>query len=147
MPEGEKDYLKKVAIPYYTAVKTWLETIKIGMDGNELYDKIEEVLPKAQYGWSLNPGHLCADEEWLASPVYKGSGERIKSGMLFQIDIIPAVPGYGGISCESGVMLADKALREAIKKRISGNVESNPETQVLYHGRIGNQSFGRSYSN
>lgn len=117
LPESEKDYLKMVAIPYYTAVKTWLETIYIGMDGNELYDKIEEVLPKAQYGWSLNPGHLCADEEWLASPVYPGSEELIKSGMLFQIDIIPSVPGYGGISCESGVMLADKALREAIKKQ------------------------------
>jgi Xaa-Pro aminopeptidase len=116
LPEGEKDYLEKVAIPYFTAVKSWLETIHIGMSGNELYDKIEEVLPKAQYGWSLNPGHLCADEEWLASPIYSGSHEVLKSGMLFQIDIIPSVPGYGGISCESGVLLADMELREAIKK-------------------------------
>lgn len=116
LPEDEKDYLEKVAVPYFNAVKTWLETIHIGMSGKELYDKIEEVLPKAQYGWSLNPGHLCADEEWLASPVYPDSIEVLKSGMLFQIDIIPSVSGYGGISCESGVMLADEILREAIKK-------------------------------
>ncbi len=115
LPEGEKDYLEKVAIPYFTAVKTWLETIHIGMNGKELYDKIEEVMPKAQYGWSLNPGHLCGDEEWLASPVYPDSVEVLKSGMLFQIDIIPSVSGYGGISCESGVMLADEILREKIK--------------------------------
>ena len=115
LPEGEKDYLEKVAIPYFTAVKTWLETIHIGMNGKELYDKIEEVMPKAQYGWSLNPGHLCGDEEWLASPVYPDSVEVLRSGMLFQIDIIPSVSGYGGISCESGVMLADEILREKIK--------------------------------
>ncbi len=116
LPEGEKDYLEKVAIPYFSAVKIWLEMIHIGMAGKELYDRIEGALPKAQYGWSLNPGHLCADEEWLASPVYPGSVEVLKSGMLFQIDIIPSVPGYGGISCESGVLLADEGLREEIKK-------------------------------
>lgn len=116
LPEGEKDYLEKVAVPYFNAVKAWLETIHIGMSGKELYDKVEEILPKAQYGWSLNPGHLCADEEWLSSPLYPDSEEEIKSGMLFQIDIIPSVFGYGGISCESGVLLADKELRETIKK-------------------------------
>ncbi|WP_444643002.1 M24 family metallopeptidase [Caproiciproducens sp. R1] len=116
LPKGEKDYLEKVAIPYFAAVRTWLETIHIGMSGKELYDRIEEVLPKAQYGWSLNPGHLCADEEWLSSPVYPDSAEVLKSGMLFQVDIIPSVPGYGGVSCESGILLADEVLRETIKK-------------------------------
>ena len=116
LPEGEKDFLGKVAVPYFTAVKAWLETIHIGMSGKKLYDKIEEVLPKVHYGWSLNPGHLCADEEWLASPVYPGSAEVLKSGMLFQIDIIPSVSGYGGVSCESGIMLADEAIRKVIKK-------------------------------
>lgn len=116
LPEGQKDYLDRVAKPYFNAVVTWLETIHIGMKGKELYDIIEEVLPKATYGWSLNPGHLCADEEWLSSPIYPESQETIKSGMLFQIDIIPSVPGYGGISCESGVLLADENLREQIKE-------------------------------
>ncbi|MCB6314262.1 Xaa-Pro aminopeptidase, partial [Gordonibacter pamelaeae] len=71
------------------AVKVWLETIKIGINGNDLYEAIEAVLPKKAYGWTLNPGHLCADEEWMSSPVYPASKEVLKSGMLLQIDIIP----------------------------------------------------------
>lgn len=116
LPEGQKDYIEKVASPYFNAVKEWLENIHIGMEGSELYNLIESVLPKEKYGWDLNPGHLCADEEWLSSPVYPESREIIKSGMLFQIDIIPSVKGYSGISCESGIMLADKDLINEIKK-------------------------------
>ncbi len=116
LPEDEKNYLNEVAKPYFNAVKTWLETIKIGMTGQDVYSKIEEVLPKEKYGWSLNPGHLTADEEWMSSPIYPESKEKIESGMLFQIDIIPSVPGYGGVSCESGIFLADENLREDIQK-------------------------------
>jgi hypothetical protein len=116
LPEAEKDYLDRIAKPYFTAVKTWLETIAIDLEGAVLYDKIEEVLPKAQYGWHLNPGHLCADEEWLASPVYPASKEKLQSGMILQFDIIPSVPGYSGASCEGGVVLADEELRAAIQR-------------------------------
>ena len=114
--EKEQDYLKAVAIPYFQAVKTWLETIKIGINGNDLYEAVEAVLPKEDYGWTLNPGHLCADEEWMSSPIYPQSEETLQSGMLFQIDIIPSVNGYGGVSCESGILLADEQLRKAIAK-------------------------------
>ena len=116
LPEKEQDYLKAVAIPYFQAVKTWLETIKIGINGNDLYEAVEAVLPKEDYGWTLNPGHLCADEEWMSSPIYQQSEETLQSGMLFQIDIIPSVNGYGGVSCESGILLADEQLRKAIAK-------------------------------
>lgn len=34
--------------------------------------------------------------------------------MIFQIDIIPSLPGYGGCSIEDTVALADKALREEL---------------------------------
>lgn len=116
LPEKERDYLKAVAIPYFQAVKTWLETIKVGINGNDLYEAVEAVLPKEEYGWTLNPGHLCADEEWMSSPIYPQSEETLQSGMLFQIDIIPSVNGYGGVSCESGILLADEQLRKAIAK-------------------------------
>ena len=116
LPEKEQDYLKAVAIPYFQAVKTWLETIEIGISGNDLYEAVEAVLPKEKYGWTLNPGHLCADEEWMSSPIYPQSEETLQSGMLFQIDIIPSVNGYGGVSCESGILLADEQLRKAIAK-------------------------------
>ena len=108
--------MDRIAKPYFNAVKTWLETIATDLEGAVLYDKIEEVLPKAQYGWHLNPGHLCADEEWLASPVYPASKEKLQSGMILQFDIIPSVPGYSGASCEGGVVLADEELRAAIQR-------------------------------
>ena len=116
LPEKEQEYLTAVAIPYFQAVKVWLETIKIGINGNDLYEAIETVLPKKAYGWTLNPGHLCADEEWMSSPIYPQSKEALQSGMLFQIDIIPSVNGYGGVSCESGILLADEALRKEIAR-------------------------------
>ena len=116
LPKGQEDYLEAVVKPYFNAVKTWLENIHVGMKGGELYDLIEKVLPKEKYGWSLCPGHLCADEEWLSSPIYANSNEVIRSGMLFQIDIIPSVKGYHGISCESGIFIANEQLRRDIQR-------------------------------
>ncbi|WP_186373094.1 M24 family metallopeptidase [Yersinia frederiksenii] len=114
LPAAQRDYLDKVAIPYYATVVTWLENIRIGMLGKEMYALVETVFPKAQYNWSLNPGHLTADEEWLCSPIYSGSEEKIRSGMLFQIDIIPAVKGYAGVSAEDCIALADQPLRDEL---------------------------------
>lgn len=110
------DWLTRLAIPYYHAVVSWLEHLHIGMTGGELYSLIESVLPKAEYGWHLNPGHLVADEEWLSSLVYPDSAVTLKSGMLLQIDIIPSVPGYGGCSIEDTVGLADAALRDELAR-------------------------------
>lgn len=113
--ELDVDYLEGIAKPYYYAVASWLEAIQIGMSGDELYEIIESVLPKEVYHWHLNPGHLVADEEWMSSPIYKGSKDVLKSGMMLQIDIIPSVSGLGGASCESGIALADETLRNQIK--------------------------------
>lgn len=114
LPSGCSDYIERVAAPYFHAYAHWLETIHVGMEGGELFNEIERVLPRSDYGWSLCPGHLTAEEEWLSSPVYEGSVETLRSGMLFQIDIIPSVSGYGGANAESTVALADRALREEI---------------------------------
>ena len=110
-----KDYLDVVAIPYYRAVVSWLEKMHVGVKGHEVYELIEQVLPKDEYHWHLNPGHLVADEEWLCSPIYPASDIPLSSGMLLQIDIIPSRKGYAGASIEDTVALADKALREQIK--------------------------------
>ncbi|ORM65334.1 Xaa-Pro aminopeptidase [Pantoea rodasii] len=114
LPDAQKDWLDRIAKPYFSAQVAWLENIHVGMTGGELYDLIEDVMPKARYGWHLNPGHLVADEEWMSSPVYPQSGETLKSGMMLQIDIIPSVPGYNGVSAEECVALADASLQAAI---------------------------------
>lgn len=115
LPENQRDYLQRVAKPYFGAVVTWLENIKIGLSGGEMYNLIEKVLPQEKYGWHLNPGHLSADEEWMSSPIYENSSERLQSGMILQIDIIPSVPGYTGISAEESVALADETLQRKIQ--------------------------------
>ncbi|MBT2732293.1 M24 family metallopeptidase [Carnobacterium sp. ISL-102] len=117
LPENQKDYLEKVGKPYFKAYATWLETIAVGISGDEFYTKIQEVFPSEIYGWSLNPGHYTADEEWLSSPFYKGSEAVIKSGQLLQIDMIPSVPGYTGASCEEPIALADKTLRTELSQQ------------------------------
>ena len=108
------DYLDVVAKPYFQAVVTWLEHLHIGMRGGEIYDLIEQVLPKAEYHWHLNPGHLVADEEWLCSPIGPKSDALLRSGMMLQIDIIPSRAGYAGASIEDTVALADEPLRQAL---------------------------------
>lgn len=116
LPKDKENYVEDLAAPYYTAIVAWLENIQIGMTGDKMYNLIEQVLPQEQYHWGLCPGHLTADEEWLASPIYKKSKELIQSGMIFQTDIIPHVPGYNGVSAESTVALADDNLQQEIKE-------------------------------
>lgn len=116
LPESQKDYLERMAKPYFAAVAGWLEKIKIGMPGGALYDLIEQIFPKERYGWHLNPGHLVSDEEWMSSPIFHGSSEQLKSGMIMQIDIIPSVPGYTGVSAEECIALADTQLQQAIRE-------------------------------
>ncbi len=66
----EKDYLERVAFPYYKALATWYSNIGIGVKGADFYTLIDKVLPQNKYKWTLNPGHYTADEEWLSSPFY-----------------------------------------------------------------------------
>lgn len=115
--QDKSDYLDVVVKPYYKAIVAWLENIHCDMPAIDLYNLIEEVLPKEKYHWHLCPGHLTAEEEWLSSPIYEGTKEILKSGMIFQTDIIPSIPGYGGTSVESTIVLADKQLRDEIKEK------------------------------
>ncbi len=110
LPPDRRDYIDRVAAPYFAAYAAWLEHLHSGMRGGEMFALVEAILPRAVYGWSLCPGHLTAEEEWLSSPIYEDSAELLRSGMLFQVDIIPSVPGYPGVCAESTVALADAQL-------------------------------------
>lgn len=115
LPDGAQNYLDELAKPYFNAYVTWMEKIYVGMKGYEMYQTIEDVLPKADYHWSLCPGHLIAEEEWLCSPIYENSQEILRSGMMFQIDMIPSRPNMAGVSAESTVLLADEKLKNEIQ--------------------------------
>lgn len=112
-----RDYLDRVAKPYFFALATWYSTIKIGLEAGELYQTICAVAPQHEYGWELNPGHLTSSDEWMSSPVYPGSKIKFRSGMMLQADIIFGVPGYAGSSAEDGVVLADKELRSQLESK------------------------------
>ncbi|WP_313183454.1 hypothetical protein [Lacrimispora sp.] len=56
----------------------------------------------------------------MSSPIYPGSENKIQSGMIFQIDIIPSVPGYTGVSAEDCIAIADEALRVRIQEEYPG---------------------------
>lgn len=109
-------YLDNLVKPYYATIVAWLEHIHCGMTGKELYDLVEESLPQSKFNWTLNPGHLTADEEWLCSPIYPESTCTLKSGMILQTDIIPTLEGFSGTSVESTIAIADKELQNQLEK-------------------------------
>lgn len=117
LPENVRDYVDALAKPYFAASATWYSTLAPGVTGGEVYAAVDSVLPKAEYGWQLNPGHLTAMEEWLSSPIEKDSAIPLRSGMILQMDIIPRKAPYGGVSAEDGVALADADLRYELETR------------------------------
>lgn len=118
LPEGVKDYLEKLAIPYFRAIVRWYERIGIGVTGDELYDCIHAEIGDPFFGVHLNPGHYIHLDEWVHSPVFKGSDIQIRSGMALQVDVIPATGGpYHTINIEDGIAIADEDLRAQLAAR------------------------------
>ncbi|MEM7735244.1 MAG: aminopeptidase P family protein [Deinococcota bacterium] len=114
LPDGIKDYLDKLVIPYFEAITAWYEHIGIGVTGAEIYDIIHSRLSDPFFGVHLNPGHLIHLDEWLNSPIYAGSTETLTSGMAVQVDVIPATGSpYYTTNIEDGILLADESLRTA----------------------------------
>ncbi|KAA8483140.1 hypothetical protein F1649_10035 [Arcticibacter tournemirensis] len=117
LPVEAKDYIEKFAAPYFSACVKWLENIRIGTKGKVLYDIISGRLPFEDFQIFLNPGHLIHYEEWVSSPVYKNSEDEIRSGMYFQVDIIPHSEKYYSSRMEDGIIIADEELRMQVKQQ------------------------------
>lgn len=110
-------YLERMAFPYWRAIATWYETMRIGVRGGEIQAAVEEALAGA-FSPALNPGHLIHLDEWLDSAIRPDSTETIASGMALQCDIIPdsTRPGWAA-NCEDTVAIADQALRRDLARR------------------------------
>lgn len=112
LPAPIQDYLDKLVIPYFRAAVAWYETLGLGVTGDELYQAVHQHVGDPFFGVTLNPGHLVHLDEWVSSPVYAGSAERLVSGMAWQCDIIPATGSpYFTSNIEDTLALADEALR------------------------------------
>jgi hypothetical protein len=109
------DAFAKTAAGYFAGLIAWYDATDIGVSGGEIHAAVADRLGEAGLASSLNPGHLTGHEEWLHSPIRPHSAERLRSGMPFQVDIIPTPLEAGwALNCEDPVVLADAALRDEI---------------------------------
>lgn len=112
----ENDTFPAIAKGYFRGLISWYETAAIGVEGGTLHEAVISALAKSNLRPALNPGHLGGYEEWTHSPVRPGSADRIRSGMHFQVDIIPTPIADGwALNCEDAVVFADEALRAELE--------------------------------
>lgn len=111
LPERARDYVDAFAGPYFEAMGAWLDALRIGAEGGRLSALIQQRLPFEKFGVFLNEGHLIHYDEWLSSPIYAGSTLPVRSGMVFQTDVIPSSKTYFSTRMEDGLAIADEALR------------------------------------
>lgn len=119
LPADARDYLDRVAIPYFACAAEWYETIGIGVSGGDLDAMVRRHLGDPFFNLILNPGHLVGHiDEWLNTPVYPGSTERFLSGHAVQCDIIPAMGlPYFTINIEDGIALLDERGRAELREQ------------------------------
>jgi hypothetical protein len=118
LPGPIRDYLDKLVAPYYRAIVDWYRTIGIGVTGGEIYDPIHRRLGDPFFGVKLNPGHQIHLDEWVNSPIFAGSSIELRSGMAFQVDVIPATgTDYFTTNIEDGIALADEELRRELQQK------------------------------
>jgi hypothetical protein len=118
LPKGAKDYVDRLVAPYFSAAVAWYETVGIGVSGGDIFKAVMAHVGDPFFGISLNPGHLIHLDEWVHSPIKKGSRKTLKSGMALQCDIIPATgTDYFMSNIEDGIGIADKAMRDDFATR------------------------------
>lgn len=118
LPAAVRDYTPRVAAPYFDATAAWYEALRIGATGDDLHRAVHSRLDPAGMTVGLNAGHQIAADEWTHSLVAAGSSQRVRSGMYLQADFFPATgtPHFGAFA-EDGVVVADSALRGALRER------------------------------
>ncbi len=115
LPDPIGDYVERLVGPYFEAVAEWYGALRVGQSGGALQEIIDRRLADPFFGIFLNPGHQLHLDEWVNSPIYPGSRVELRSGMVMQVDIIPATGGpYFTTNVEDGIALADAALRATL---------------------------------
>jgi hypothetical protein len=121
LPAGIQDYVGRLVAPYFEAAAEWLMALRVGQTGGTLQAIVDRRLGDPFFGLFINPGHLLHLDEWLSSPVRQGSTDELRSGMVIQLDIIPATgTDYFTSNIEGGYALAHGDLRAEIAERFPG---------------------------
>jgi len=112
LPGGIADYVNKLVGPYFAAIAEWYGALHVGQTGGALYEIVRRHLGDPFFGVSLNPGHQIHLDEWVNSPIARDSRIELRSGMAFQVDVIPGTgTDYFTTNIEDGLALADESLR------------------------------------
>lgn len=112
LPDAIRDYVDRLAAPYFETAVAWYEHIGIGVTGGMLHKIVWDRLGDPFFGLVLNPGHLIHIDEWMNSPIYLNSSETLRSNQAIQLDIIPATGSpYFTINIEDGIALLDERGR------------------------------------
>ena len=118
LPDGIGDYVDKLVEPYFAAIAEWYGALHVGQTGGALYEIIRRHLGDPFFGVSLNPGHQIHLDEWVNSPIARDSRIELRSGMAFQVDVIPGTgTDYFTTNIEDGLALADESLRAEFAAR------------------------------
>ena len=118
LPAGIRDYVDRLVGPYFAAVAEWYAALRVGQTGGAFQAIVDRHLGDRFFGIFLNPGHQLHLDEWINSPISPGSTIELRSGMVFQVDIIPATgTDYFTTNIEDGLALADESLRGAFRAR------------------------------
>lgn len=116
LPVNAQDYVENFAGPYFEIMGEWFAQLRLDTPGGQLYKLVMDRLPFEEFGIFLNPGHLIHLDEWVSSPIFRESDIRLRSGMVFQVDVIPSSPVYFSTRMEDGIVLADSALRAELQR-------------------------------
>jgi Xaa-Pro aminopeptidase len=133
-----RDYVDRLVAPYFAAIAEWYATIRIGITGGELQAVIDRHLNDPFFGIFHNPGHQLHLDEWVNSPIGPGSMTELRSGMCFQVDVIPATgTDYFTTNIEDGIALADADLRAAFADRYPGAWRRIEQRRAFMADRLG----------
>ena len=118
LPADARDWLERLAMPYFACAAEWYSTFGIGVTGGTLDAIARKHLGAPFFNLILNPGHLTHIDEWMNTPVYPNSRETLRSGQAIQCDIIPAVGApYHSANIEDGIALLDQAGRDELRDK------------------------------
>ena len=117
LPSNLKSSIEDFYKPFFRAIVEWYESLKIGANCGEIYDRIMSIIGDTdRFGVSLNLGHNISTDEWSNSPFFRGSKINLQNGYYLQSDIIALNNNpFKQAILEDGLILADEELQNGLK--------------------------------
>jgi len=117
LPTHDADYVHYTCVPYFMLLRKWYESVRLGAVCGEIFERTVSELANCPFDLFLNPGHLTDLEEWTNSPFVARSPVSIKSGMIIQEELIPAMRDRRrfGAYVEDGFAIGDESTVQDLR--------------------------------